>query len=56
MEDEKFIFFTRIEVEGEFKVAMRVIDRSIRDADSTLSITILDEVPKGLTMGVHYTI
>jgi hypothetical protein len=45
----KVIKLYRIEIQGYFKVALKVFDKEI--SDNPISITILEDVPKGLEIG-----
>lgn len=52
--DKIYIIFTRINIDNNFKVAMRMFNKNI--SSDYLSITILEELPKGIEIGKHYSL
>lgn len=56
---EKYIFIHRIQIDNEFKFALRIVDKQWRRENKTadyLNTTILEVLPKGLKIGVKYPI
>jgi hypothetical protein len=49
------IMFYRVEVSDCFKVAMKVVKHSVNGSRDVVSTTILEDVPKGLLIGVEYS-
>ena len=44
-----YMFIHRLQIDGYFKIAIKVFDKTI--SETPLSVTILDEIPKGLKVG-----
>ena len=52
---KQYMKLYRLDVSGHWKVALKIWDRTIDDINP-LSVIVLDDVPKGLRVGVNYSL